>query len=189
MKDSPCAAPIAFETLIDYWLGELPLPETERIEEHIFRCGQCAARLGEIVALSQAIRAAFRKGDIQVVLTPNFLERLISRGVRVRQYRCPLNGSVACTVAPEDELLVGRLVVPLSGVVRLDVLSHRSCDDREHRICDIPFDARSNEIVVAPNLERMRRLPSHVHRVRLVAVEGETERLLGQYALHHSAHG
>lgn len=188
MKDSLCAAPIAFETLIEYWLGELPLPETERIDEHIVQCGQCAARLGEIVALSQAIRDVFRKGDILVILTPNFLERLISRGIQVRQYRCPLNGSVACTVTPEDELLVGRFEVPLAGVTRLDILSRRSCDDAEHRLSDIPFDAQSNEIVVAPSLARMQRLPSHDHLVRLVAVEGETERVLGEYTLHHTAH-
>lgn len=187
MTDSPCTAPIAFETLIEYWLSELPVPETERIDEHIILCGQCAARLGEIVALSQAIRTVFRTGDIHVVLTPDFLERLISQGIRVRQYRCALNGSVACTLAPEDELLVGRLAVPLAGVTRLDALSRRSCDDAEHRFSDIPFDARANEIVVAPSLSRMRRLPSHQHIVRLVAVEEEAERLLGQYTFNHTA--
>lgn len=189
MKDSPCPAPVAFETLIEYWLGDLAAPKTERIDEHIILCGQCAAKLGEIAGLSQGIRAVFRKGDVRVILTPNFLERLIGRGIRIRQYRCSLNGSVACTVAPEDELLVGRLDAPLSGVTRLDVLSRRSCDDAEHRLFDIPFDARSNEVIVAPNLAQVRRLPSHEHMVRLIAVKEKTERALGEYTFLHTAHG
>ncbi len=189
MKESPCSAPVGFDALIEYWLGELPEPETERIDEHIILCGQCAAKLGEIVLLSQAIRDVFRKGNIHVILTPNFLDHLIKQGIRVRQYRCSLNGSVACTVTTEDELLVGRLAVPLAGITRLDALSRRSCDDAEHRFSDIPFDAGANEIVVATNLTRMRRLPSHQHIVRLVAVEKETDRLIGQYTFNHTAHG
>jgi hypothetical protein len=188
MREAACRAPVPFETLIEYWLGEFPPAETERIDEHIILCGTCSAALGKIVALSEGIRAVFRKGDIHVILTPDSLNYLVGQGVRVRQYRCSRNGSVACSVGPADDLLVGRLEVPLADVTRLDAFSRRSCEDAEHRLSDIPFDAPSNEVVVAPNLMRTRLLPSHRHIVRLVAVEGEAERFLGEYTFYHSAH-
>src|SRR4051812_20104442 len=35
-------------TLTEYWLGTLPKPEEELIEEHLFACDECGARLDEV---------------------------------------------------------------------------------------------------------------------------------------------
>jgi len=43
------------------------------------------------------------------------LDGLAERKVRLREYRVPRNGSVNCSVAPEDEMVIARLDVPLGG--------------------------------------------------------------------------
>lgn len=48
--------------------------------------------------------------------------------MRIREYRLPPNGSVNCTVAPDDELLVTRLEAPLEGVERLDAVARLSIE-------------------------------------------------------------
>ena len=41
-----CDAPIPDETLLDYWARDLADGEgADRVEEHLFACGDCSARL------------------------------------------------------------------------------------------------------------------------------------------------
>jgi hypothetical protein len=106
----------------------------------------------------------------------------------VREYRVARNGSVNCSVAPEDELLVSRLEAPLAGVRRVDVISYLN-DAQTDVFRDVPFDARSGEVVVAPQLAQLRAMPSHRRRLRLLAVDDSGERVLGDYTFNHTPHG
>jgi len=48
----PCQAPLSDATLIDYLVRDLPEDdETNRVEEHLFACADCSARLDQIAAL------------------------------------------------------------------------------------------------------------------------------------------
>ena len=60
-----CNAPIPEETLLDYWAGDLADGgETERLEEHLFACGDCSARLEQLAALGTGLATlAPRLGD------------------------------------------------------------------------------------------------------------------------------
>lgn len=185
MTGSTCHTPIEFSALIEYWLGELDEATEGRIDEHLLGCGECSERLGQLVALAGGIRAAFRQGTVRAFVTEAFVQRLAELGVRMREYRVPRNGSVNCTVAPEDELLVARLEAPLAGVSRLDAISHLA-DAPAEVFHDIPFDAASGEVVIAPKIARLRAMPSHQHRVRLVAVDARGERVIGDYTFNHT---
>jgi hypothetical protein len=184
MNASSCTAPIAFAILIDYWLDELDEAAGERVDEHVLGCDACAARLAEIVELGRGIRRAVETGGVRAFVTTDFVDRLAERGVRVREYRIPRNGSVNCGVAPEDQLVVTHLEAPLEGVQRLDLVSQIE-DNPPEVVRDIPFDARRGEVVVAPSIAKLRNAPPHRHRVRLIAVEGEVERVIGDYTFHH----
>ena len=92
-----------------------------------------------------------------------------------------------CTVAPEDELLVARLEAPLAGVNRVDAIAYPP-DAPAEVFRDIPFDAASGEVVVAPRIARIRAMPSHRQRLRLVAVDPSGERIIGDYTFDHTAH-
>jgi hypothetical protein len=105
----------------------------------------------------------------------------------VREYRVAPNGSVNCTIAPEDELLVSRLEAPLAGVARIDVISYLN-DAQTDVFRDIPFDAASGAIVLTPSVARLRTMPSHRRRFRLVAIDESGERVIGDYTFNHTAH-
>jgi hypothetical protein len=107
--------------------------------------------------------------------------------VRIREYRLPHNGSVNCTVAPEDELLVTRLEAPLQGVERLDALMRLSiAPGVQHRLEDIPFDAAAGEVLYFSPLAKVRQLPAHTIDLTLLAVADGGARELGRYTFHHS---
>jgi hypothetical protein len=181
-----CTAPLAFDTLVEYWLDELEEAAGERVDEHVLGCDACAARLAEIVELGRAIRHAIEAGAVRAFLTTDFVQRLAERGVRVREYRIPPNGSVNCGVAPQDQLVVTHLEAPLQGVHRLDLVSQVE-DHPPEIVRDIPFDAARGEVVIAPSVAKLRGAPPHRHRVRLIAVDGDGERLIGEYTFHHGA--
>ena len=98
-----------FDELLDYWFGDTDEAATEAIDAHLFGCDACGMQLDRIAALAQGVRAAFAAGSLGVVVSPRFVDRLAERGLRVREYRVPLNGSVNCRVAREDDVLVSRL--------------------------------------------------------------------------------
>ena len=171
------------ETLLAYWLGELDEAREAALEEHYLGCAACSARLAEVEALADGVRGAFAGGGVGTVVTPGFVEKLRSRGLRLREYRVPRNGSVNCTVAPEDDLLFGRMQVPLENVERVDLVA---IHDGEHRLEDVPFDAASGEVVLAPSIAHIRTLPAHRQVVRVLAVGRDGERVLGEYTFEHS---
>lgn len=188
MKDSSCIAPIEFSTLVEHWLGELDEAASERIDEHMLGCGACSARLAEIVALGAGIRDAFESGAIRAFVSPAFVQRLADRGLRLREYRVECNGSVNCSVAPEDEVLVARLEAPLEGVSRVDVISQFEETPAEV-FRDVPFDPAGGEVVITAKIASLREMAAHRHRFRLLAVDAGVERVIGDYTFNHTPAG
>jgi len=182
-----CSAAIEEPKLVEYWLGELDEAAEAGIDEHVLGCAACSVRLAGIADLADGIRATFRHGAMRVFVTDAFVRNVAAQGVRVREYRVPRNGSVNCSVAPEDEMLVSRLEAPLAGVHRLDAISY--LDDTATEVFhDVPFDAASGEVVVAPKLAAIRAMPSHRQRVRLIAIDEGGERVIGDYTFNHAGH-
>lgn len=186
MATPSCSVPIALNVLAEYWFGDADEATTNAIEEHLLGCDVCGAQLDELIALGHGVRAAFDDGLVGACVGAEFIDRLAARGTRVREYRVPRNGSVECSVAPDDKLLVSRLQAPLAGVTRLDVVARSSLTGSEQRRQDVPFDSASGEVVLAPKLADVRRLPAHRIEIRLIAVEPGGERLLGHYTLNHT---
>lgn len=177
-----------WQALVDYWLGDADAAAAEAIDEHLLRCDDCGALFDEIVALGRGVREAFSQGLVPSVLTPSFVEHFKSSGRRVREYRVPAGGSVHCAVTPEDELLVSRVGAPLAGVQRLDALfSFSFAPGEEQRLHDLPFDAAAGELLLAPKLAEVRRLPSHEVTLRLLSVGDAGEREIARYTFHHHA--
>ena len=150
---APTVAHPEWDALVDYWLGDSDAAATEAIDAHLLQCDACGATFDEVVALSRGVREAFGRGAVPSMLSAPFVERLKAAGRRVREYRVPHNGSVVCSVAPEDDLLVSRLDVPLQGVTRLDAVFELSlAPGQPMRLNDVPFDAARGEVVFTPKL-------------------------------------
>lgn len=187
MTSPACVAPIADQMLLAYWLGELDEAAEPQVDEHVFGCSECNRRLAELVALADGIRTAFRTGAVRAFVTDAFVRDVARQGTRVREYRVPHNGSVNCSVAPEDELLVSHLEAPLAGVHRIDAIVY--VDDAQTGVFeDVPFDPARGEVVMLPKIAHVRTMPSHRRRVRLISVDENGERVIGDYTFNHTAH-
>jgi hypothetical protein len=170
-------------TLIAYWQGELDAAHEAPFEQHYLACEICSARLAEVKAAADGVKRAFASGQVGVFLTPAFAERLRARGLRMREYHVPCNGSVNCTIALDDQVLLSRLKAPLQGVERVDAIANYK---GEHRIEDVPFDPVSGEVLMAPSVATARAWPAHRQTVRLLAVGPGGDRILGEYEFNHS---
>jgi hypothetical protein len=186
MKTSICQSPLEWPTLLAYWLGELDPDSEARTEEHYLGCALCSQRLDELNALAQGVRAVAQASGVNAVVDEPFVRRLAERGLHVREYRVPQNGSVNCTVAPGDDFVVARLEAPLTGVTRLDLVEVYPGGMGEVRHEDIPFVAESGSVVISTRIDALRALPATTLRMRLLAVDNDGERTIGEYTFNHT---
>jgi hypothetical protein len=186
MSRAICAAPVPLPVLVDYWLGDLDAAREDEVERHLFGCGDCCATLERFVDLAGGVRALVRKGAIAAVVTPRFVQTLARTGLRLREYRVPPHGSVHCTVAPDDDVLVSRLQAPLAGVQRLDLVAREPEGTGPLRLRDIPYSAAAGEVVIVPRIDRIRALHESTSTLQLIAVDDGHERVIGEYRFVHT---
>ena len=129
----PCPAPITDTTLAAYWLCEMDAAESSAIEEHLFGCAHCSGRLQRLADIGAGIRRITAAGATHAVLSASFLRKLRDDGLRVREYPVRPGACVACTIAPEDDLVVSRLYAPLADVQRLDLVFEHPAAGRRDR--------------------------------------------------------
>ena len=181
-----CARPIDSAILADYWLAALPQPDEHAVEEHLFACDDCGARLRQIIALAEGIRALARQGSLLMIVNDTFVDRVAGEGLHVRQYAPPNGGSIACTVTAEDDFLIGRLTADLSQAKRVDL---SICDEHrteQIRMPDIPFHPDAGSVVFQQSITYAKAAASQTRIARLVAVdEASGERLLGEFTFNH----
>lgn len=172
---------------MDYWLGALPSAAEESVEEHLMGCDHCGDRLREVVALAEGLQTLARSGSLQVVISDQFVKHAGEMGQRVRQYAPPQGGSVQCTVAADDDLLVARLAADLSGAARVD-LSWRDAHGVEVlRMADVPVRADVHTVICQQSITFAKASASGTLVARLLAVDTEgAEQLLGEYTFHHT---
>ena len=182
-----CSSPIEAAVLMDYWLAALSSPDEEAVEQHLMTCDTCGDRLREVIALAEGLRTLARSGSLLVVVSDQFVKRAAQTGLRVREYAPPPGGSVLCTVAADDDLLVARLAVDLTTASRVD-LSWRDLRGVEHqRLSDIPMREDAGEVICQQSITWAKASPSATMIARLLAVdENGEERLLGEYTFQHT---
>jgi len=181
-----CSHPIDPNILGDYWLAELPEAEERALEEHLFACGECSRQLQAVVQLGQGIRTLSQQGNLPLIVTQDFLDRLTRQGFRTREYTVPAGGRVECTVTPQDDFLIGRMVANLRGVQRLDLAMCEPSGEERLRLRDIPFRADSTEVILNYPVGPARQSGPDLLVMKLLAVTGQNERLLGEYTFNHT---
>jgi hypothetical protein len=181
-----CSNPIDAAVLADYWLSGLTSSHEESVEQHLFDCDVCGARLREVIALAEGVRALAREGSLFMVVSDAFLKRAAEKGLRVRQYAPPPGGGVQCTVTAEDDILIGRLAANLSGAKRVDL---SFCDERgieQSRLPDIPVNPATGSVLFQQSITFAKAAPTHKLIARLFAIDDGGERLLGEYTFNHT---
>ena len=184
-----CLRPLPFETLIAWWLGELPEAEAGALEEHLLACAHCVSRGEELAVLAAGVGAAVRSGAVGLSVSAPFVERMKEAGLRLREYRLAAGETVNCTLRADEDAVVSRLSAPLAGVMRLDAL-HRlevgGVEGPEVRVQDVPFDPAAGEVLFVPMPAALKKMPAHTFRVRLVAVGAGGETAIGDYTFAHT---
>ena len=180
---APCAAPLEPSALVDYWLDGGGQGH-EALEAHLFECDACSRRLQALVALGEAASRLVREGAVELVVTPSLLAKAARDGLRVREYRLAPGERVSCTVTPEDDWLVSRLLARFEGVSRLDLVTEIEGVPLR-RIQDVPFEPGKGELIVAQAMPGMRLVQHAQIRMRLMSQEASGERLVAEYTFDH----
>lgn len=186
MSRQSCESLWSWNTLIDYWLGELAPAAEADVEEHYLGCARCSQRLEQLAAIGRGLRLVARTSGVDMFIIDEFVRRLTQDGLRVREYRVPRGGSVNCTATPEDDFVVGRLEAPLDGVQRVDMVTLDPEGHAQTRQQDVPFVAASGGVVFCPGIAKLRSLSFTTWRVRLLAVDERGDHPLGDYTFNHT---
>jgi hypothetical protein len=187
-----CDAPIGFETLIEYWLGEVQQGSEAALEEHLFGCASCTKRLEGLVALASGVRATVAEGRVSLAVSVRFVETMRQAGLRLREYRVEPGGSVNCTIQADDDAVISRIRAPLSGVKRIDVVRSMGGGVPDARVADVPFDPETGEVLIIPSPAWLKTMPAFTTRMRLIAMGergeagGADEKALGDYTFNHA---
>jgi len=176
-----CPDGVPFAALVDHWFDD---SDDAPLDEHVIACDACTASLEWLAALEDAIPDVVRRGDTMLIMPDALLARLRAQGAQVREYRLGPGGSVHCTIAPGDDVVVAHLAAPLAGATRIDLVA--SSPERTHRADDIPFDPARGTVVLASRTRDLRALGRVTFVARLVAVDAHGEREIGRYTFHHA---
>ena len=181
-----CLTPIADETMVDYWSGGLPPQQSEAIEEHVFSCAGCAARLEALASLAAGITSLARHGRFSGIISRAMLNQLQRDGVRVRVYSLLPGDVVPCAVFPDDDLVVTSMRGDFAGVDTVTLSVTGSTPLAGIVLDDVPVPPAEGELLWATAGSLIREMPTS--RVMLTVTAGRTNtRQIGEYVLDHSA--
>ncbi|HUQ02206.1 MAG TPA: hypothetical protein VM261_06890 [Kofleriaceae bacterium] len=183
---STCAANVGLGALVDYWADRGVTDES--LEEHLYACDACTARVAWLADLGAMLPAALeRRGGRQLVLTTDAVAHLERRGVRLRQYHFPPNGEIACTVALDDDLLVSWIPVELADDEELDGVMVDPAGVELVRFESAPVDRAHKVFITAMPAEQILLLPDIKVRLRLTARSPRGTRDVRELVYNHTA--
>jgi hypothetical protein len=178
-----CDARIDDAALLAYWAGDAAAPEADALEDHLFGCDACTARLTALSSLQAGVAALAREGRVWGLLTRSLLNRLQRDGVRIRVYVLEPGDTVACAAHPGDDLLVAALRADFSHAPTAS-LAVTGADSPVPDIAEIAVPPSAREVLVAVPGRGARELPSVRLALRLTTSDGR--RVLGEYVLDHT---
>jgi len=179
-----CASPIADERLIDYWTCDLPAADASSIEEHMFSCAECSARLDWVASVAGGVATLARQGRISGIISRALLNRLQRDGVRVRQFTLDPGETVPCAAFPGDDVVVTSLNANLAGVRAVSLRVTGPGDAPVGAIDDIPVPAAATGLLWATPGAFVRSMPSQ--QLRLTLRSADDAGVLGEYILEHT---
>jgi len=182
-----CQAPIPDRTLLDYWARDLADGDpTDRVEEHLFACGDCSERLRRLAALVTVLSTLVRQGRISGIVSRALLNRMQRDGLHVRMYSLAPGETVPCAVFPDDDVIVTALQADFSAVEAVTLSVTGPGDSPFSQLDHVPVSRPDGEVLWATPAAVVRQLPSMRLQLTLASA-GATRVELGSYVLEHSA--
>ena len=182
-----CSAPIAAAVLADYWIAALPKSEEEAVEEHLLACDLCGARLHEIIAMAEGVRALAREGSLRMIVSDAFLKRAAQEGLRIQRYDLAPGSAVQCTVTATDNLLIGRMAADFSRAKRVDLGFYDDRGVEQFRLPDIPVASGATGVNYQESITFAKAAPTFTTIGRLIGIDDAgNEYPLAEYTLNHT---
>ena len=181
-----CDAPIPDDELLDYWIHAVDAAAADRIEEHVFSCDACTARLEAMTALGAGLAALVRRGRVSGVVSRTLLNRLQRDGVRVRLFSLSPGECLPCAAFPGDDLLVIALRAELRGTDMVDLAVIAPDGTAMDEMFNVPVGDEDVEILWATPGDRVRQIPTSRLRLTLRAPAAGGA-VLAEYELDHTA--
>jgi hypothetical protein len=182
-----CQAPISDGTLLDYWAHDLADgDETGQVEEHLFACGDCSARLHRLAALGTGLATLVRQGRVAGIVSRTLLNRMQRDGLHIRMYSLVPGETVPCAVFPGDDLIVTALRADFSAVEAVTLSVTGPGDSPFSQLDNVPVSRPDGEVLWATSAAVVRQMPSMRLQLTLASA-GATRAELGRYVLEHSA--
>ena len=174
-----CSRPVALETLVAWWTGEIASDEAARVEEHLFACDACAAVSERFARLAAGLRE-----HLPPIMSSAQRDRLLARGTRMRLTHVDAGVEASAFFGPDVDLLVHVLRADLFRAQRVDV-EIVIPEWPQPLLCEaVPFDAEAGEILVCCQRHFEHMSPTDpVFRVH--AVESGQRRRIGEYLVRH----
>jgi hypothetical protein len=176
-----CPGAVEWPTLVDYWAGELPDPEQQVLEEHLFGCACCSQRSASVAAITESIR-----GMLPPIVTPELVERLRQRGMTIVENRFSPGERKEVAFPADVELLIHRLCgLPLEQAARVSFSLHVEGDPQRVLMAldDVPFDCESGSVLLACQQHYASMPPDTVAEVHVHGPGAEPRRL--QFTILH----
>jgi len=141
-----CPSPLAWESLVDWWAGDLDEAAASAVEEHVLSCDVCTAVANRVASTAEALRTM-----VPPVVGTDRLEALARAGVRIMEnpiapgqtcdFHFPRNADLAVHVLGGLVLGAGaRVEVTLRSLATGNVLGH---------VEDAPVDTRRGAVYLA----------------------------------------
>ena len=169
----------------DYWASDVSSDDVERVETHVFACGECARLLDGAREVVDRLRDVVRRGRFQAVVTDTVLNRLARDGTRMRTFVVEPGDIVPCAVWADDDVIVTRMRADFTGLDRVTVameVGGREVD----RLTDVPVRPGAGELIEAFSAEQLRHLQQATVRLRVFGERpAGAETLLAEYTLEH----
>lgn len=173
-----CAQPLAFETLVALWAGDLDEVTAAHAEAHLFACDACAAASERLAVLIDGLRAA-----LPPVISHAHRDRLRAAGVRVVETVVDPGVVAQARFTPEVDLLVHVLRADVARAERVDLELVTPTGATFVELPHVPFDRARGEVLVACQ-RHYERFSDPTFRVHVV--EGGVRRHAGDFVVHHA---
>jgi Putative zinc-finger len=142
-----CTRPAEWQTLVEYWAGELSQPDEQALEEHLFGCEACSQRSGSVAAISEGFR-----GMLPPILSPERLAELRARGMTILESHFAPSERKEVPFPAEVELMVHNLGgLPLEHATRVSFSLYLESDPARMLMAfdDVPFDRANGRVLLA----------------------------------------
>lgn len=141
-----CPAPLSWDTLVDYWAGDLAHGEMKRVEEHLFGCATCAEAAARVASITEVLREV-----LPPAVSRARLDALRAAGLRLRENTFTPGERRTVLFERDADLLIHKLGgVDLTGAahVSLQVVVD-STGERLFGLDEVPFERDEGAVLIA----------------------------------------